>query len=262
MLLKMQTVQKKLPHNIQGEGQGSFDSLALANVNSINVGSKVLILCVTIISLILMKDWRQLFVNLLFLIVLSCLAGIIAPMARKIKPLVFLCLGIVIIHSLFNPNNDSFVYFFGLEGFKYGLKVTLRLLCIVMAANFLLLTTDTATLIRWFGQINSDLGTILGLALSIIPVMRRQMATTLEVQSARGLRRDRMMDRFFAFIAVIVPVIVKSIIRAHTMAQLLYLRGYDQKPTSIEFKMARRDWYLLSFGFAFFFTNLYFSLIL
>lgn len=49
----METVQKKLLHNIQGEGQGSFNSHALANVNSINVGNKVLILCVTIVSLIL-----------------------------------------------------------------------------------------------------------------------------------------------------------------------------------------------------------------
>jgi energy-coupling factor transporter transmembrane protein EcfT len=176
-----------------------------------------------------------------------------------VKPFLFICLAILAIHALVNPHNRHYMYFIGLEGFDYGLKVALRLLCIVIAANFLLLTTEITALIRWFGRINPDLGTILGLALSVVPVMQRQMATTLEVQSARGLRRDSMRERFLAFVAVIVPVIVKSIIRAHGMAQLLYLRGYDARRRPDKLIKLRQDWCFLGFGFCYFLTNLYAS---
>ncbi|ATW27440.1 energy-coupling factor transporter transmembrane component T family protein [Candidatus Formimonas warabiya] len=250
MLYQVPKEQKKL--------LPSFPSAC--NAPGIGAGSKILVLSLIIISLFLMHDWRQLFINLFVLTMLSCLCGVLRPMAGRVKHFIFLCLAIVAIHAFFNPHNDHFIYFIGLEGFHYGLKTALRLLGIVIAGNLLLLTTEVTVLVRWFGRINSDLGMILGLSLSIIPVMQRQMATTLEVQSARGLRRDRMRDRFFAFVAVIVPVIVKSIIRAHTMAQLLYLRGYDGRVRQERSSLIRQDWYLMGFGFFYFFMNLYFSI--
>lgn len=260
MPLEVLKEQKKLRHDFQKKCRCPFQRNYLQDVKDFSVGSKIVVLLLTLFSLILMNNWRQLLINLILMIVVSSICGVICPLSDRVKKFLLVCLGIVGIHAFFNPHNQHFIYFIGIEGFNYGLIVSLRLLCIITAANFFLLTTEMTELIRWFGRINSDFGTIMGLALSIIPMMQHQMTTTLEVQSARGLRRDKIIDRFFAFIAVIVPVIVKSIIRAHKMAQLLFLRGYDGRLKQEKYSIVKQDWYTVIFGLSYFLINLYYSL--
>lgn len=232
---------------------------ARIGLSQVNAGTKCINSLLIIASLLFIGDWRQLLANLAFLLVLSALAGVGRPMLHKIKPFLFICLIMLIIHSMFNPHNSTYFYFVGLEGLTYGATTALRLLCIIAAANFLLLTTETAGLVKWIESINPALGTVLGLVLSVLPYMQNQLSTTWEVQSARGLRHESYLDRFRAYIAVIVPVIVKSIIRAQFMAQLLYLRGHEFK-TGPGFKMQRRDWLFTGCGMAYFITNLVISI--
>lgn len=229
---------------------------------SVGVGIKVFSMLLGVLALVFVRDIRQLLVNLILLMVLAQQVLVLRQMAERVKPFVWISLIIILIHSLFNPINHHYIYFFGLEGFKYGSTVAIRLLCIVVVANMLVLTTDITFLVRWFGQISPDLGIIFGLVLSVVPVMRKQLTITLEVQRARGLRQDRLLERFFAFVAVIVPVIIKSIIRAHTMAKLLYLRGYDQKRVKETHKLSRKDLLLGGLVMLYLLLNLSVSLTL
>lgn len=229
------------------------------DLNHLNTGAKCINILIVIASLLFISDWSQLLANLAFILILSTLAGVGKPMLQKIKPFILICLIMIFIHSMFNPQNKTFIYYVGIEGFTYGIITTLRLLCIIVAANLLLLTTETARLVKWIENTNPALGTVLGLVLSVLPYMQNQMTITLEVQSARGLRHESYLDRFRAYIAVIVPVIVKSIIRAQFMAQLLYLRGHEFK-TKSNLKMRRQDWLFTGYGAAYFITNIVISI--
>lgn len=242
------------------DGEPLSDREAQQPREQIDVGTKIGNLLLVLLALAVVSDLRQLLANLFLLFLAARWAGVFRPMLNRLKSFVWISVMIIAVHSLFNPGNRHFWNFFGLEGFTYGSRIALRLLCTVVAANILVLTTKPTALIRWFGRLNPDLGTIFGLVLSVVPVMRTQMSTTLEVQCARGLRQDRLLDRFFAYVAVIVPVIVKSIIRAHTMTKLLYLRGYDGKGINYRPQIKLRDWGALGIGISCLLVNLCISL--
>jgi energy-coupling factor transporter transmembrane protein EcfT len=53
------------------------------------------------------------------------------------------------------------------------------------------------------------------------------MDTTLEVQQARGLNTTgNVAAKLRSYLAVLIPVVVKSLVRAYGMAALLHTRGY------------------------------------
>ena len=152
-------------------------------------------------------------------------------------------------HALVNPANKTFIWFIGLEGLYYGWTIVLRLLCIVIATNYLLLTSQLKDLMQAFGSFNQDLGIIFGMLFSILPVMQNQMKTTMEIQSVRGLiRNKKLIDRFYSFLIVIIPTIVQSINRASYMTQLLCLRGYNniKKPQSAKWSQQDRAVVIIS----------------
>jgi energy-coupling factor transporter transmembrane protein EcfT len=57
--------------------------------------------------------------------------------------------------------------------------------------------------------------------------MKRQMDATMEAQLARGLDvNGNIVVKLRAYLAVLIPVVVKSLVRAYDMAALLHVRGY------------------------------------
>jgi energy-coupling factor transporter transmembrane protein EcfT len=119
------------------------------------------------------------------------------------------------------------VWIFGVQGFFVALQIALRLLAIVTVLYTLLLATGPLAIIQWAGDVNEDLGIMLSLTLSVLPVMKQQMDTTLEVQQARGLNTSgNVVAKLRSYLAVLIPVVVKSLVRAYGMAALLHTRGY------------------------------------
>jgi energy-coupling factor transporter transmembrane protein EcfT len=147
----------------------------------------------------------------------------------RLRPFLFFAAFIIFFHSLLNPANSIKYFWFGWEGFMYGSTVALRLLVIIMLAQSFLLTTDSTTIFSYFRSVNQDLGLIMFLLLGLLPVLQEEMVTTSQAQQARGLVWNNAWSKLKAYLAMIVPVIIKSLYRAQAMAQLLYLRGYEDK---------------------------------
>lgn len=226
--------------------------------NIFHTGAKLAAIGLLLLAVIIMSSLWQLGLTILLLLLAARLASVFIPVLKRILPFLYLVLLMLLIHGLVNPQNQTYIGCFGLEGLQYGGRVGLRLIAILLLANLLLLTTSNYDLIRHMGRLHPDLGIMLGLLLSILPVMRSQMQTTLEVQSARGLRQNvRLGGRLFAYLAVIVPVIIQSINRSHYMAQLLYLRGYASHRVKIAEHWNVSDWILLSISLFFLFIVVY-----
>ena len=208
--------------------------------------SKLLANALALIAVMLTKELWQLALWIILFLFLACASGVFKSTFKRLLPFFYIVICMLLIHSLLNPLNHSYWFFFGLEGLEYSSRIGLRLISIVLLANLLLLTTSTNDLIIQIGRVNPDLGIIFGLLLSILPVMRKQLQTTLDVQEARGLNyRDKLLKRLKAYIAVIVPVIIQSINRAHYMAQLLYLRGYNGQKSNYSESWRQADYLLL-----------------
>lgn len=125
-----------------------------------------------------------------------------------------------------NPANTITWYWFGFEGFLYGSTIALRLLGIVILAQLFLVSTPSGEVFRYFSSWHKDFGLIMLLLLGFLPVLKEEMATTMQAQQTRGLIWRTLPEKLQAFLVMIIPVIIKSLYRAQGMAALLLLRGY------------------------------------
>ncbi|AET65933.1 ABC-type cobalt transport system, permease component CbiQ [Desulfosporosinus orientis DSM 765] len=196
----------------------------------IHIGAQAILVMSGVLSFILLHSWLALLILTLLLLVLAAFLGLFGSLLKRLTPIVYLSVVIIVLHSLVNPHNLHYIYVFGLEGFNYGLTTSLRLLGIVTLTQIFMLSNPLSKIISSLCWIHPDLGTILGLVLSILPVIREQMEVTLNVQKARGMRIGKYpWQRIQTYLAVMIPIIIKSMIRAQTMAQLLHVRGYNSK---------------------------------
>jgi len=125
------------------------------------------------------------------------------------------------------PGSSDYIWIFGVQSFFAGLLIAVRLLAFVTVMYGLLIATGPLAIVEWAGDVNEDLGIMVSLTLSVVPVMKQQMDVTMEAQLARGLNvNGNLAVKFRAYLAVLIPVVVKSLVRAYGMAGLLHVRGY------------------------------------
>jgi len=226
-------------------------------ISSAGVGAKFSASALVIISIMLISGWRLLLVNMI-IILTAAMVSAGAPLLKRVTPFFYICFMMILIHSIANPANSTYWYFFGKEGALYGLIISLRLMAIVTAANWFILTSDISDIAAWFTRINSDLGIIISLVLSILPAMKLQMKVTMDAQSARGLDFNKnVIHKFRCYIAVIVPVIIKTIIRAHEMSRLLYLRGHGKTVKRKSIKWQIMDYAVVTPAIVLFSVNIW-----
>jgi len=213
-----------------------------------HTAAKLLATALALIAVMFTVELWQLALWITLCFWLAYVFEVFGAVLKRLLPFLYIILFMLLIHGLLNPENQSYWWYFGREGLEYAGRIGMRLICIVLLSNLVLLTTSSYELIRQMGWLHPDLGIIFGLLLSVLPVMYSQMQTTLDVQATRGLDyRNRLLGRAAAYIVVIVPVIIQSINRAHYMAQLLYLRGYSGQRITFSETWNRADW-LLFFG--------------
>jgi energy-coupling factor transporter transmembrane protein EcfT len=105
------------------------------------------------------------------------------------------------------------------QSFFAGLLIAVRLLAFVTVMYGLLIATGQLAIVEWAGDVNEDLGIMVSLTLSVVPVMKQQMDVTMAAQLARGFNvNGNLAVKFRAYLAVLIPVVVKSLVRACGMA--------------------------------------------
>ena len=226
-------------------------------LHKIKTGPRTISALFVLISLMVWHSWKILLLYLLTFLVLAAVFQVLRQLVTRLLPLLYLGCLIVLIHALVNPSNIHYVYSFGREGFNYGLITALRLLNIAALAQLFLLLNPLHEIIAALSWIHPDLGMILALVLSTLPVMHQQMEITLKVQTARGLRRGRFpWQRLYAYLVILIPIIVKSLVRGQVLAQLLHVRGYGLYISKKKLQLGNSDKIAIFLSFGFLITNL------
>ena len=185
-----------------------------------------LALC-ALIAVVLIPNSVGLAIQIVAYLVVAAALGVLVPVLKSWKTVAWVIASLLIVYSWAYPGSTDFVWVFGVQGFFVALQISLRLLAIVTVLYTLLLATGPLAIIQWAGDVNEDLGIMLSLTLSVLPVMKQQMDTTLQVQQARGLNTSgNFIAKLRSYLAVLIPVVVKSLVRAYGMAALLHTRGY------------------------------------
>ncbi len=110
-----------------------------------------------------------------------------------------------------------------------GLETVLRILVLILLAVIVTLTTRLSEMIevlerlmrplRLAGINPEKVGMMLSMVIRLVPLMMREAGKVLEAQRARGLDRNA--------IALLVPLLIKTLKMADDLSQAMDARGYD-----------------------------------
>ena len=122
-----------------------------------------------------------------------------------------------------------FLFHLFLTDWLLGVETVLRILVLLLLAVLLTLTTKLSDMtdvlervarpFRHVGVNPSKVGMMLSMVIRFIPLMMREAGQILEAQRARGLDRSA--------IALLVPLLIKTLKMADNLADALEARGYD-----------------------------------
>jgi len=191
------------------------------------VGPRMFLTCCGVLAVALSASISVLVVQLAALLMVAIALRILTPLLKTWRTVGWVSASIVVIYAWAYPGSTDYVWVFGVQGFLSGLLIVVRLLGFVTVLYLMLLSTGPLAIVRWVGDVNDDLGIMVSLTLSVVPVMKQQMETTIQAQQARGLEMGgNLVRKLRAYLAVMIPVVVKSLVRAYGMAALLHVRGY------------------------------------
>lgn len=177
----------------------------------------------------------------LLMMIVSISLLLLGKVFQKMIPLYvlsfFILVTIVIIQGIFYPGNVTPLIIIGpvtffKEGLLLALLLILRIINMISAFGVLILTTKVDDLIRALVKkgLSPRIGYIIGSVLQIIPLMSATVRTISDAQRSRGLETEgKLLTRMKAFIPLMGPVIINSLIATKERAIALEMRGFNSR---------------------------------
>jgi energy-coupling factor transport system permease protein len=186
---------------------------------------------------IVLPGFTASFVCVGFSIVLLILAKVFMKSLPVFGFVIFVLITIVIIQGLFKPGNETVLFEIGpltmyREGMLYALRITLRVIGIVAAFMLLVLTTKPSDLVEALVRrgMSPRIGYVIISVFQIIPEMMGIMSTITDAQRARGMETEgKLSIRMKAFIPLLGPVVLGSLINTKERAMALEVRGFNAR---------------------------------
>lgn len=146
---------------------------------------------------------------------------------------------LVIIQGIFSPKNETVLFDLGFtrlyqEGTVIAVKIVGTLLVLIGAFWITSKTSDTSRMVSAFERIGLTgyAGYLILATINVIPQMQSRMGVIKNAQNARGLNTEgSAMKRIKAFVPLIGPVIMSSLIDVQERGMTLELRGFSIKDT-------------------------------
>lgn len=163
----------------------------------------------------------------------------LAKVFKKTIPIygfvLFILSTVVIIQGLFHADNETPVFRIGpvifyREGLMYALMISLRVINIVGAFMILVLTTKPSDLVESLVRkgLSPRIGYVISSVFQIIPQMMSTMGTITDAQRSRGMETEgNLIVRMKAFLPLIGPVVLSSLIHTKERALALEVRGFN-----------------------------------
>lgn len=160
---------------------------------------------------------------------------------KRVVPLVAFSFTILItiflIHGLFNQNNQNILFRLGplhfyREGLLYALRIGCNVLNMLLSFAILVLSTKPAELVEELEKrgFSRRMGYIIISVFQIVPQMMGTVSTITDAQRSRGMETEgSLATRARAFLPLISPVVMSSLINTRERAVALEVRGFAAK---------------------------------
>ncbi|MEG1458472.1 MAG: energy-coupling factor transporter transmembrane component T [Acetivibrio sp.] len=147
---------------------------------------------------------------------------------------------LILIQGFFSPQNKTIFIDFGFailyqEGIMQAIKIVGTLLVFIGAFWLTSKTTDTSRMVSALERVGLTgyVGYLILATINVIPQMQKRMAVIKNAQNARGLETEgSLKKRVKAFLPLIGPVIMSSLMDAQERGMTLELRGFTIKNTT------------------------------
>lgn len=173
---------------------------------------------------------------------------------KRVVPLVAFSFTILItiflIHGLFNQQNRDILFSIGplhfyREGLLYALHIGCNVLNMLLSFAILVLSTKPSELVEELEKrgFSRRMGYIIISVFQIVPQMMGTMNTITDAQRSRGMETEGSLStRAKAFLPLISPVVMSSLINTRERAVALEVRGFaaKQKKTYLADRTPRR----------------------
>ncbi len=144
---------------------------------------------------------------------------------------------IFLIQGLFNHSNETaFFSVFGLtfykEGVMYATGIGLNILNMLLSFGIFVLTTSPQELVDELEKsgFSPKFGYIINSVFQILPQMMSTKDTITDAQRSRGMETEgKLIVRMKAFLPLISPVVMSSLINTRERAIALEVRGFGRK---------------------------------
>lgn len=160
---------------------------------------------------------------------------------KRVVPLIAFSFTILItiflIHGLFNQSNRNILFSIGLlhfyrEGLLYALHIGCNVLNMLLSFAILVLSAKPSELVEELEKrgFSRRMGYIITSVFQIVPQMTGTMNTITDAQRSRGLETEgSLLTRAKAFLPLISPVVMSSLINTRERAVALEVRGFAAK---------------------------------
>lgn len=148
----------------------------------------------------------------------------------QIRPALLILVAIFALHAVFGE-------------WLFGVFVVTRFVVVIMLAALVTLTTRVSEMVaaleiglgptRHIGIDPARVALAVAMAIRFIPVIATEAAAIREAQAARGLHRS--------FIAIIVPLVIRSLRMADGVAEALDARGFETAGNAVTEKQGRKE---------------------
>ena len=150
---------------------------------------------------------------------------------------VIVILTVVLIQGLFRAENITPIFNIGglifyKEGLVFAAGVGVNVINMLLAFSVLILTTKPSDLVEALVRkgLSPKIGYVLSSVFQIIPQMSATMATITDAQRSRGMETEgNLLTRIKAFIPLIGPVVMNSLISTRERAIALEVRGFNSE---------------------------------
>lgn len=180
---------------------------------------------------------------ILFPLMIACSLCLLASggILKRALPLVAfsftLIVVIFLIQGLFNHNNESVLISIGVitfykEGVFYATKIGCNILNMLLSFGVFVLTTSPQELVDELEKsgFSPRFGYIINSVFQILPQMMATKDTITDAQRSRGMETEgNLFVRMKAFLPLISPVVMSSLINIRERAIALDVRGFGRK---------------------------------
>lgn len=198
-------------------------------------------------------------VTLVFLLTVIAIAKIpLGAMLKSVKGILFLMIFMAILNVLFYKDGEILVNWWIIritdKGIDFAIKMSLRLIFLVMGASLLTLTTSPMELtdgiesllkpLKYLHIPVHDLALVMSITLRFIPTLMDETDKIIMAQKARGSSFDTggFIAKIKALIPVLIPLFTSALRKSYELADALDSRCYNATPNRTKMKVLKFSW--------------------